>query len=334
MKKVQLSQAKYDKIVNLSSENHVIAALAIDQRGSLKKMMAESGQTENVEESIVEYKKLVSNELTKYASSILLDPEFGLPASKVRNEGSGLLLAYEVTGFDPNEVGRLPRILDDWSAYRLNEAGADALKFLLYYDVDEPEEINEYKHIFMERVGQECKALDLPFFLEIITYDAGIEDSKGAEFAKVKPRKVIESMKEFSKEKYQVDVLKMEVPVNMNFVEGFTQDGVEAVYSREEALAFYKEQSDASHIPFIFLSAGVSMELFNETIRFAKEAGSTFNGVLCGRATWKDSVDIFVNEGEEATLEWLRTQGKANIEALNEVLAETAQAWDDKIEVI
>ena len=42
-------------------------------------------------------------------------------------------------------------------------------------------------------------------------------------------------MKEFSKDRYNVDVLKVEVPVNMNFVEGF---GTESLYSQDEAQAF------------------------------------------------------------------------------------------------
>ncbi|APZ49287.1 hypothetical protein BW721_06115 [Jeotgalibaca sp. PTS2502] len=53
------------------------------------------------------------------------------------------------------------------------------------------------------------------------------------------------------------------------------------------------------------LSDGVSEKLFQDTIHFAKEAGSTFNGVRCGRATWKDSVAIFARDGKEAVQEWL-----------------------------
>src|SRR5699024_7598264 len=123
------------------------------------------------------------------------------------------------------------------------------------YDVDESDEINDQKHAFVERVGSECMAEDIPYFLEIVTYDAKNDDVKSAEYAKVKPHTVNEAMRVFSDERYGVDVLKMEVPVNMNFVEGYAEEG-EAVYTREEALNYYKEQSEATHIPFIFLSAG------------------------------------------------------------------------------
>lgn len=130
---------------------------------------------------------------------------------------------------------------------------------------------------------------------------------------------------------YKVDVLKVEVPVNMNYVEGFAEG--EVVYTREEALCLFKEQSDATNLPFIFLSAGVSAALFQETLRFAKEAGSTFNGVLCGRATWKNGVEPFIKEGEAATREWLQTQGRENMESLNRVVAQTASLWHDKLKI-
>ncbi|BDP81137.1 hypothetical protein EfmAA290_18130 [Enterococcus faecium] len=67
-------------------------------------------------------------------------------------------------------------------------------------------------------------------------------------------------------------------------------------------------------MPFIFLSAGVSAELFQQTLVFAKESGSTFNGVLCGRATWKNGVQPFVESREKGACEWLQTQGRSNIE--------------------
>jgi tagatose 1,6-diphosphate aldolase len=329
MTMVELTKNKLEALKRLSDENGVIGALAIDQRGSLKKMIASGDASHVGDEGIIRFKELVSEELTPFATAILLDPEYGLPAAKVRDKNTGLLVAYEKTGYDASEVGRLPDLLPECSVKRLKEAGADAIKFLLYYDVDEDEQINNYKHVYMERVGSECAAEDLPFFLEIISYDAENEDVKSKEYAKVKPNKVIGAMKEFSKPQYQVDVLKVEVPVEMNFVEGYAEG--EAVYSKEEAAFLFKEQSEATDLPFIFLSAGVSAKLFQETLKFAKETGSAFNGVLCGRATWKDGVAPFAISGEQAGRTWLQDTGKRNIEELNVVLKETASSWFEKV---
>lgn len=300
----------------LLNDKNYIAALAIDQRGALKRLLGEDAKTEDLEQ----FKVHVSEELTPYASSILLDPEYGLPATKVRAKNAGLLLAYEKTGYDASEPGRLPDLLNVWSVKRLKEAGADAVKLLVYVDIDEDKAINDQKEAFVERVGAECVAEGLPLFLEIVSYDANNADSGSEEYAKVKAHKVNEAMKKYSEPRFNVDVLKVEVPVNMNYVEGF---GEKALFTKEEAAQAFKEQAASTNLPYIYLSAGVSADLFQKTLYFAKESGSTFNGILCGRATWRGATDHF-SEGEDAVVEWFRTEGKANIESLNKVLDETA----------
>lgn len=313
----------------VSDESGIISALAFDQRGALKKMMAKYQSQEPSVEQIERLKLIVSEELTKYASSILLDPEYGLPAAKVRYKDSGLLLAYEKTGYDASTSSRLPDCLVDWSVKRLKEAGADAVKFLLYYDVDGNEAINLQKKAYIERIGSECLAEDIPFFLEILTYDENIADNGSIEFAKVKAHKVNEAMKVFSDERFGIDVLKVEVPVNMKYVEGFAEG--EVVYTKEEAAQAFRDQEAASHLPYIYLSAGVSATLFQETLVFAAESGAKFNGVLCGRATWAGSVKVYIEEGEEAARNWLRTEGFKNIDELNKVLKRTASSWHKKV---
>ena len=300
----------------LLNEDNVIAALAIDQRGALKRLLGETAKDTDIED----FKVLVSKHLTPYASSILLDPEYGLPGSKARDNNCGLILAYEKTGYDKTEPGRLPDLLDVWSVKQLKAQGADAVKLLVYVDVDEDEAINAQKEAFVERVGSECVAESLPLFLEIVSYDANIEDATSEAYAKVKPHKVIEAMKVYSDPRFNVDVLKVEVPVNMNFVEGF---GETAVHSKEEAAAHFKAQAEATNLPYIFLSAGVSAQLFQDTLKFAHESGSTFNGVLCGRSTWRGATDVY-GEGQEATAQWFDNEGAKNIQDLNVVLKETA----------
>ena len=307
---------KQKKLKRLCDKNGIIGALAIDQRGALRRMLGEDTPVEQLET----FKVLVSKYLTKYASSILLDPELGWKAAEARDKNAGLLVAYEKTGYDKTVPGRYPDLVENISVQRLKANGADAVKVLLYIDVDEDRTVNDVKEAFIERIASECKAEDMPFFLELVSYDAKVTDEK--EYAKLKPRKVIEAMKLYSQERFGVDVLKVEVPVNMKYVEGFAEN--EVLYTKEEAAAFYKEQSDATSLPFIFLSAGVSAQLFQDTLRFAKESGSTFNGVLCGRATWAGATKAYQEGGEAATIKWLETIGKQNIVELDAVLQETA----------
>lgn len=307
---------KQEKLKRLCDKNRIIGALAIDQRWALRRMLGEDTPVEQLET----FKVLVSKYLTKYASSILLDSELGWKAAEARDKNAGLLVAYEKTGYDKTVPGRYPDLVENVSVQRLKANGADAVKVLLYIDIDEDRAVNDVKEAFIERIASECKAEDIPFFLELVSYDAKVTDEK--EYAKLKPRKVIEAMKLYSQERFGVDVLKVEVPVNMKYVEGFAEN--EVLYTKEEAAAFYKEQSDATSLPFIFLSAGVSAQLFQDTLRFAKESGSTFNGVLCGRATWAGATKAYQEGGEAATIKWLETIGKQNIVELDAVLQETA----------
>ncbi|MCW1052026.1 tagatose-bisphosphate aldolase [Streptococcus anginosus] len=324
-----LTEQKRKYMEKLSDENGIISALAFDQRGALKRLMAQYQETEPTVEQMEELKVLVAEELTPYASSMLLDPEYGLPATKALDKNAGLLLAYEKTGYDTSSTKRLPDCLDVWSAKRIKEQGADAVKFLLYYDVDSSDELNQQKQAYIERVGSECVAEDIPFFLEILAYDEKIADASSAEYAKVKPRKVIEAMKVFSDPRFNIDVLKVEVPVNVKYVEGFG-DG-EVVHTKEEAAAFFKQQDEATNLPYIYLSAGVAAKLFQETLVFAHESGANFNGVLCGRATWAGSVKDYIEQGEEAARQWLRISGFQNIDELNQVLKQTATSWKERV---
>ncbi|ETS91446.1 deoxyribose-phosphate aldolase domain protein, partial [Streptococcus sp. BS29a] len=100
MSKLQLSSNKVACLQKLFDENGIISALAFDQRGALKRLMAQYQTEEPTVAQMEELKVLVADELTKYASSMLLDPEYGLPATKALDANAGLLLAYEKTGYD------------------------------------------------------------------------------------------------------------------------------------------------------------------------------------------------------------------------------------------
>ncbi len=325
---MKLTPGKLQGLKNVSTERGIIAAAAMDQRGSLKRALGANAGDKELEA----FKAAVAEVLTPHASAILLDPEWGLPASRKRAKNAGLLLAYEKTGYDKTGPGRLPDLLDNWSAKRLKEAGADCVKILLYYTPFDGKEINDKKHAWVERIGDECRANDIPFFLEFVGYEEGA-DEKGFEFARKKPEIVKASMAEFSKERYGVDVLKVEVPVNVKFVKGARNfKGPDAAYSKEEAFKHFRDAAAVAKKPFIYLSAGVSNDEFNEALEMAAEAGVKFNGVLCGRATWKDGIPVFAEKGEAAFRKWLETEGVKNINNVNERLKK-ATPWYSLYEV-
>jgi tagatose 1,6-diphosphate aldolase len=330
-----ISPGKLKHLKALSNKDGIIAAAAMDQRGSLAKSIANAkgvDQKAVTPEMMSEFKTAVVRILTPHASAILLDPEFGLDAAKARAKNAGLLLAYEETGYDNTQKGRLPDLLPHVSAKRIVDWGADAVKILLYYTPFDDEPINDIKHAFIERIGAECETYEIPFFLEFVGYDHNGGDEKGLEYAKLKPKVVIGAMKEFSKPQYRVDVLKVEVPVNAVYVEGSSVYKGQKAYTRAEALQYYRQGADEAKKPFIYLSAGVGNAQFIENLAMASESGTDYNGVLCGRATWADGMSIYGSKGLHALEDWLSTQGVKNIEAVNAALS-GATPWTKKLGV-
>ena len=326
---MKITPGKLAGLKAVSNERNVIAAAAMDQRGSLQKSLTKERGAPADGHDLEVFKTLVTEVLTHYASAILLDPEYGLPAAQHRN-GKGLFLAYEKTGYDATTQGRLPDLLDLWSVRRLDEAGADCIKILLYYTPFDQPRTNDIKHAWIERIGDECRAHDIPFFLELVGYDEHGNDEKSIEFASKKPSVVSGSMKEFSKPRYGVDVLKVEVPVNMEYVAGTKSNKGGTAYTRAEALDLFRSAAAETTLPFIYLSAGVSNPVFIETLELAGESGVAFNGVLCGRATWKDGIAIYAKQGADAFRKWLETTGVENIQNVNKAL-EAASPWTAKV---
>ncbi len=336
---VQIAARKIDRIDAVADDRGVIAAAAMDQRGSLQKTIAKE---KGVDASAItdammsEFKVAVSKVLTHHASAILLDADYGQDAMKARVDGAGLLVAYENSGYDNDRPGRLPELLPGYDVAKLLALGADAIKILLYYTPFETsavdgKPVNEIKHEWVRRIGDECEKNDAPFFLECVAYDPAGGDGKDLAFAKTKPEAVIAYSTEFSKPEYKVDVLKAEVPVNMAYVEGSQANtGGQVAYTRDQAKALFLQAAEASKLPMIYLSAGVDDDVFRETIELAGESGANFAGVLCGRATWKEGIPVYARQGVAALEDWLADRGVANLRALNDVLNRTARPWTDK----
>jgi tagatose 1,6-diphosphate aldolase len=323
---INLTPGKIAGLKAVSNDRGVVAAVAMDQRGLLKNMLArELGVSEPPAAMMSEFKKLVAKTLTKHASSILLDLEYGLEATKHIN-GKGLLLAYEHAGYSPDKPERLPSLSEGWSAMRLKEVGANAVKILVYYTPFEKEWVNDRKKAWLERIGAECKTIDLPYFLEFLGYDVHGEGEASIEYARRKPEIVLKSMEEFTKARYGADVLKVEVPIQMAFVEGTKAFKGQKVHTRVEAMEITRAAAALTDKPIVYLSAGVSSSVFVETLELAAESGVKFHGVLGGRATWQDGVPVYVKQGPAGLEDWLNTTGAENVKNVNKVL-ESAHPW-------
>lgn len=339
------SEAKRERLRRLSDPNGVIGALAIDQRRSLRGLIANAAGRPAAmigDDQLVAFKETISEVLSPHATAILFDPEYGLTAATKRDHDCGLLLAYELDGYDNPRPHRMLALMPELSVQRLMEMGADGVKILLHYSPEDLAPTNREKFALIERIGAECETVGLPFFLEPVLYqpiegrkapaDSQAEVDDAFEFARKKPQLVVDMMREFSRNRYRVDILKVEFPVVAQFVEGSQTFTGRAAYSYDEALEWYRRADAAAGLPYIYLSAGVRTSEFQESLRLGLEAQTAFSGVLCGRATWQDGIGSFIERGPEGLRSWLEEHGVANINALNSLIA-GATSWDRSMEV-
>lgn len=116
---MKLTPGKQRGLELISDEDHIVLATAMDQRGSLGKMIKSFNENISYEEGLSQFKEGVSEVLGNQSSSLLLDPEYGWSAARKLNEDIGLIMAYEKTGYDATEKGRLPNLVDDYAVQDL-----------------------------------------------------------------------------------------------------------------------------------------------------------------------------------------------------------------------
>ena len=247
-----------------------------------------------------EFKTLVTDVLTKHASAILLDPEFGLPASKHRN-GKGLLLAYEKTGYDATDRRPPAR-----PARPLERPPPQGSWRRLHQDPPLLHPVREVRtSTTTSTPGSSASATSASPTTSPSSSSSSATTPRAATRSpsptpRRSPRSSPAPWPSSARRSYNVDVLKVEVPIEMEFVEGTKAFKGEKAYTRAEALQHFRDADGMTHKPFIYLSAGVSNPVFIETLELAGESGTNFNGVLCGRATWKDGIAIYAKQGAKA----------------------------------
>lgn len=325
------------KLVNwrrLADRGGRFKMLAIDQRDSLRNALAKATRRDPKDityEEMAATKSLITEVLAPHATATLVDPVYGLPRAVKLIPGTvGILVATEETGYDragPDGKQRKSRLIDGWSVTKTKQAGANAVKLLLYYNPEASGEVVTHQQRLVRTIGEECLREDLPFLLELVTYAIAEAATDTAEFARKRPQHTIESAREFSKDDYHVDILKLEFPGDLKYSRQFCQgafDGKDrpAVYDVEEVQAFCRELNDVSQRPWVILSGGVAIKEFLMNLELAVNAGAS--GFLCGRAIWKDVIPKYPDL--DAMRNFLSGDGVYNFVRAN-ATAERARPW-------
>ncbi|WP_218104026.1 tagatose 1,6-diphosphate aldolase [Thermogemmatispora onikobensis] len=325
-------QNKLKGLQSCADGHGIITALAIDHRANLARALAKARGSygEASASDLYTFKLLVTRILSPYVSAVLLDPEYGLEALGACHPRTGLILAYERSGYSANGRDKAPEVIPEYSVQRLVGAGAQAIKVLLYYNPFDSPEINRVKQAYVERIGAECQALEVPFFLEPLVYPGKeiAEENAELNFARVKPIYVVLTVAEFGLPRYGVDVLKVDWPIVPTYTAGLQScEAPTPVYSREEAIDQLRAVGMATSLPLVYASAGYSAATVCELLELAAEAGVPFCGMVCGRALWQEGISLYAREGSAALEHWLEEEGVATLQTIARVLHRCATPW-------
>ena len=273
---------KMRSLQQCSTPRGTLAVLALDHRNNLRHLIRPDAPETVTDEEMVAFKTLVVSYLAPAASAVLLDPQVGAAqviTTRTLPGSTGLMVALEETGYTGDPVSRGSQILPGWSVSKARRMGANAVKLLVYYHPDSAAagRIED----LVRQVGSDCMAEDIPFFLEPLSYslDPAVKRLSGPDRRRV----VLETARRLAP--LGVDILKAEFPIDITEVE-----------DEKEWLAACQELTDASHIPWVLLSASVSFEAYMRQVEVACEAGAS--GVAAGRAVWKEAPTISSYERE------------------------------------
>ena len=292
-----------------------MAMCALDHRGSLMKMLS-AGQSQDVGyQEMVDFKLDLCRVVAPHATAILLDPIYGAAqaiATGVIPRTTGLLVSLEESGYSGEAEARVTNLLPEWDVKKIRKMGATAAKLLLYYrpDVD----VASKQLDTVQKLAADCVAEDMPFVVEPVSYRVANKEASPEDFAKVKPKLVVETARQITA--LPIDVLKAEFPADLE-------------YEKDKARLsdLCHQLNEASQVPWVILSAGVNFELFYQEVELACRAGAS--GFLAGRALWQEATQI---KSREERLNFLETTVVSRLESLTELANAYGTPWYARLE--
>lgn len=285
----KLSIGKIKGLQQLANGKGIMAMCALDHRGSLMRMLGENHLESIGYQTMVDFKLDLCRALAPHASAILLDPVYGAGqaiAAGILPRDTGLLVSLEETGYSGEAEARVTDLLPDWNVKKIKKMGATGAKLLLYYRPDIDVARRQLDTVL--KLAGDCLVEDMPFVVEPVSYKVGKAEANPQNFARIKPRLVIETAKQITA--FPIDVLKSEFPSDLEYEK-----------DKGRLLDFCHQLNEASQVPWVILSAGVNFELFYQEVEIACQAGAS--GFLAGRALWQEATQISSRKKRMAFLE-------------------------------
>ncbi len=316
-------------IARLADADGHFRMVALDQRPPLFDAIA---QAKGITREQVEYtdvtaaKRLLVECLSPHCSSMLFDPNFAVPAAiDLLPARCGLIMTLEEHRTEETAGGRKSRAIANWSVEKIRAMGGDAVKVLAWYRPDAAADVNDHQKRFVREIGEDCARHDIPYVLELLVYPFLGTAGHTADYVESPgklPGLVIDSVREFAKPEYGVDLLKLESPLAANSLP--PRDGSAAANIAQGEFDAIGEICRARNIPWVLLSGGAAPDKFERVLEFAYAAGA--GGFLAGRTIWLKAVRKHFPD-RAAVASSLRKDGVAVLESLNALTKAQGARW-------
>jgi len=323
-----LAPGKLRALMRLADRDGFFRMVAVDQRPPIRKKITETlGPDAVTWERMGEVKAALLRALQPHASAMLLDPGFAYPyAFRDLDPAKGLLITLEQFEYDEGEGGgRITRPYPGWTPHTIKRLGADGVKLMLFYRPDAPASVNARQHDFVRQVGAACREAEIALLLEPLVYPLA-QDAAGAgaytEDPSKRPEMVIETVREFAKPDYGIDIFKLETPVAAGQVPA-PEDESSAVADTQ---AWFGRIDALLDRPWVMLSAGAGMEPFRRILTYAFRAGAS--GYLAGRAIWWEAFEAYPDMARFKA--GLAEGGIAYMHRINALLREHGTPWTQR----
>ena len=302
-------------IKKLCNDQGHLQMLAIDQRPPIFNLIKEKKKAYTYKD-VVDFKKQISLNISQHSTAILMDPVYSVPSLIPSSKSKGLIVTLEDHNFIEKGKGRYSKNIKNWTVEKIKRIGGDAVKVLAWYRPDADQKSIKHQKKYIETIGKQCERYDIPFLLELLVYPFKNEIGYSKDYKEQLDKNqnhVIDSVKEFSKTKYKVDIFKLESPVDSDKL----QNGK---FTKTTEDAFKQLSKVTRNIPWVMLSSGMSKESFLNCLKLAYKNGAS--GYLAGRTIWLDAFRDYPNYKKITTK--LNKESVSYVKKLNELTKKNA----------
>ena len=282
----------------LARESGTFLMVAMDQRESLRTMLAEHGH-DATDERIASFKVAVARELSPHASALLVDSEYGwfdrIVSERLVAPSCGLIMAVDALDQQPGQVVEDTTLDETVDVAAAVEAGVVALKLLVIWRND----AQRARRIEMSQAFSELAHRH--GLLSVLEPVVRVPDAE-------RETSIVEAAAELSVT--GCDLYKCQVPLA-------------GKGDQSEITQWAREIDAATVCPWVVLSQGVDPADFPAAVEAACKGGAS--GMLAGRAVWTATLSA------EDPTQLLREHSVPRLEQLGAIVDAHGRPWRAKV---